>query len=454
GCSEQITSAAFPQLWLSELTTNDQSITHSASANITEAINKIISRQMINGGIALWPGSSQPDNWVTSYAGHFMTEAERKGYSIPSGFKQKWISFQKKSAQVWRFDTRFKQSANDQAYRLFTLALAGQPEKGAMNRLRESQGIPQLSKWLLAAAFATSGRPEIAAGLLDVRNTQTEPEYNNFYYGSEIRDKAIILYTLTLLKNEEQALPLLKMICDNFNNDSWYSTQSIAWGLYAYMKWTESLPGDKNTPSKIKITFNGTKTEQTIVSKEVWSKDLRQNNENNSLVVENNSDKPLYVTLTRKGIPMVSDIAREDKGLIMKIDYMDMGLKPVDQKNLKQGSDFMMVVKVTNNTFTMVDNIALTEMVPSGWEIQNTRLFEADYGIKESAYDYRDFRDDRVNTYFSLTQGQTKTFVLILNAAYKGEFYQPALWCEAMYIANCYSRYPGNPVKVTGQKIE
>ncbi len=26
----------------------------------------------------------------------------------------------------------------------------------------------------------------------------------------------------------------------------------------------------------------------------------------------------------------------------------------------------MMVVKVTNNTFSMIDNIALTEMVPSG----------------------------------------------------------------------------------------
>ena len=99
-----------------------------------------------------------------------------------------------------------------------------------------------------------------------------------------------------------------------------------------------------------------------------------------------------------------------------------MKLKPVDQKNLEQGTDFMMVVKVTNNTFTTVDNIALTQMVPSGWEIQNTRLFEADYGIKESTFDYRDFRDDRVNTYFSLGKGETKTFVLILNAAYKGEF--------------------------------
>jgi uncharacterized protein YfaS (alpha-2-macroglobulin family) len=450
GCSEQVTSQAFPQLWLKELTGND-AISKSVSENISKAINILISRQMVNGGIALWPGSGQPDNWVTSYAGHFMSEAERKGYSIPSGFKQKWLGYQRKTAQDWRYDALFKQTANDQAYRLFTLALAGQPEKGAMNRLRESPNIPQLSRWLLAATFATTGRPEIAAGLLDVRNTGTEVEFCNYYYGSEMRDKAIILYTLTLLKNEEQVLPVLKTICDNFNNESWYSTQSIAWGLYSYMKWTETVPGDKNGPSKIIFISNGNKSEQMVPSKQVWLKDLRQNSDNNSLIIENKSEQPLYVTLTRKGIPLVSDRAREDKGLSMKIDYMDMSLKPLDQKNLKQGSDFMMVVKVTNNTFSMIRNIALTEMVPSGWEIQNTRLFEADYGIKESTSDYRDFRDDRVNTYFSLTEGQTKTFVLILNAAYKGEFYQPSVWCEAMYTPNCYSRIPGNQVIVTGQ---
>jgi hypothetical protein len=93
-------------------------------------------------------------------------------------------------------------------------------------------------------------------------------------------------------------------------------------------------------------------------------------------------------------------------------------------------------------------------MVPSGWEIQNTRLFEANYGIKESTYDYRDYRDDRVYSYFSLTTGQTKTFVLILNAAYKGEFFQPSIWCEAMYTPNCYAGSPGTPVKVTGKKLE
>jgi uncharacterized protein YfaS (alpha-2-macroglobulin family) len=216
------------------------------------------------------------------------------------------------------------------------------------------------------------------------------------------------------------------------------------------MKWVEMIP-DVNSPLKVKITFNGARSDQTIAAKQLWSENLKITSGTNSLSVENTSETPAYATLTRKGVPLVSDILREEKGLNMKVDYLNMDLTPVDQKNLIQGSDFMMVVKVTNNTFSHVENIALTEMVPSGWEIQNTRLFEANRGIKESPYDYRDFRDDRVNTYFGLGQGETKTFVLILNAAYKGEYFQPSLWCEAMYTDNCYARYPGTRVKVNGQ---
>jgi hypothetical protein len=454
GCSEQITSAAFPQLWLKDLRKNDAALAQVISANVKEAVNKILSRQMAGGGIALWPGSAQPDNWVTSYAGHFMIEAERMGYSIPSSFKQKWAAYQKKTAQDWRFDPRFRQSANDQAYRLFTLALGGDAEKGAMNRMRETKDIPQLSRWLLAAAFAKAGRPEVASDLLDVRNTSTEPEYYDYYYGSGIRDKSIILYTLTLLKNTDQALPLLKEICDEFNQDIWYSTQSISWGLFSYMKWAETMQDDKNSPSAVKISLNGTTWDQPVPGNQVWSKEIKMTDGDNSLMVQNSSENPVYVTLIRKGIPLRSDLTREEKGLTMKIDYLDMKMKPLDQKNLEQGTDFMMVARVSNNTFTQVDNIALTQMVPSGWEIQNTRLFEAVTGITESTFDYRDFRDDRVNTYFTLSKGESKTFVMIINAAYKGEFYQPSIWCEAMYKANCYSRFPGNPVKVTGRKIE
>ena len=452
GCTEQITSAAFPQIWLKDLSNNDPAVVQQSAFNIKEAISKIISRQMINGGIAVWPGSYQPDNWITSYTGHFMLEAERHGYNITSGFRQKWIGYQQKSARDWRYDTRYKYTATDQAYRLFTLALAGQPEKGAMNRLREATDIPQLSRWLLAAAFAVTGRNEVADNLLDVRNTSTEPDYYNHFYGSAVRDKAIILYTLTLLKKQEQALPILKEICDLMNSNSWFSTHSLAWGLFGYMKWVETMPAAGNAAVKISISYNGNKTDKTIGSKELIAENLDLSGSNNSLTVTNNSEAPVYATLVRKGTPLLSDVTAAEKGLSMKVSYVNMDMNNIDHKSLTMGTDFMMVVKVTNNTFTRVNDIALTRMVPSGWEIRNTRLFDAQYGIKESTSDYTDIRDDRVNTYFSLGQGETKTFVLILNAAYKGEFYQPSIWCEAMYTENCYARYPGGRVTVTGEK--
>jgi uncharacterized protein YfaS (alpha-2-macroglobulin family) len=108
GCTEQVVSAAFPQLFLVNFITNDPQRLQSASSNVKRAIDVLVSRQMVNGGLALWPGSYQPDTWVTSYAGHFMAEAGNLGYSIPSEFRQRWISFQLKTAREWRYDEKFR----------------------------------------------------------------------------------------------------------------------------------------------------------------------------------------------------------------------------------------------------------------------------------------------------------------------------------------------------------
>ncbi|MCU0456481.1 MAG: hypothetical protein MUE74_09280, partial [Bacteroidales bacterium] len=447
GCSEQVTSAAFPQLFLKDLS-DDPTVAEVSAINVREAIHEITLRQLTGGGIAVWPGNQYADGWVTSYAGHFMLEAERMGYNIPSGFRQKWISYQKTTSREWRFDQKSSYNAMDQAYRLFTLALAGQPDRGAMNRLRESEGLPALARWLLAASFASSGRPEVAGEILDLRNMETENEYYDYYYGSRLRDKSIILYTLTLLKNDDQALPLLNEVCETLSRETWLSTQSVAWGLFAYMRWTQSLPADKTKPVELNIGINGEKTRQTIGGKTVWKKELAVKKGSNNISIENTAANPVYINLVRKGVPLTSETVKSEKSLSMDVRYLDLKGKNVDHTGLVQGSDFMMVVNVTNTSFARQENMALNIMVPSGWEIRNTRLFEADYGLSESQYDYRDFRDDRVNTFFSLKVNETKTFILILNAAYRGSFVQPSVWCEAMYNNNIYARIPGGPVRV------
>ncbi|MDX9928981.1 MAG: MG2 domain-containing protein [Bacteroidales bacterium] len=450
GCTEQIISAAFPQLYLKQLFRDDRGLMTKTSANVLQAINILMSRQMTDGSMALWPGSSyQPDLWITSWAGHFMTEASRNGYNIPSSFMNRWLSFQRREAQQWRWDEKYKQTAIVQAYRLYTLALAGSPERGAMNRLRETPGLPRIAGWFLAGSYALSGRPEAATELIDVRTLATEEEYTGWYYGSGLRDKAVILHTLLLLKNEEQALILLRDICDQMSGTGWFSTQSTAWGLYAWMKYVEVYGGAQEGEAKFAVTLNGRREDNRLADGPVYKQDIEPFISSNSLIVENNSESPLYVTLVMKGVPAAGVASAEDRNLAMRIEYTDPDGKKINHTELKQGTDFMMVTRVTNNSYRAVSNIALTQMMPSGWEIRNTRLFEVTTAVDESTYDYRDFRDDRINTYFSLGPGETKTFVALLNASYSGEFNQPAIWCEAMYDGNYYARVPGEKVKVT-----
>lgn len=450
GCTEQITSAAFPQLYLKDLYGDKPEIMNTTIRNVQQAIHLLVSRQMAGGGMAMWPGSAyQPDAWITSYVGHFMIEAGRKGYNVPSGFTSRWTGYQRREAQQWRYDANYKQTATAQAYRLYTLALAGAPERGAMNRLRETAGIPRLAGWLLAGAYAVSGRPEAATGLIDIRTMNTEEEYMYYYYGGAVRDKAVILHTLLLLKQEEQAMILLKDLADDLSGQGWYSTQSTAWGLFAYMKYVEAYGGKSGGDVKFTVTVNGKKSEQSITAgSRVVSLQADPLGSSNNILVENGSKSPLYVNLVMKGTPRAGDESAASRNMTMRVQYTDMDDKALNHKELKQGADFMMVVRITNNSFRAVDNVALTQMVPSGWEIRNTRLFEAVTSVKEDVFDYRDFRDDRLYTYFTLKAGETKTFVALLNASYGGEFYQPAVWCEAMYDENYYARVPGGNVKV------
>ncbi len=447
GCTEQITSAAFPQIYLPELFGSGLPDPAGVRNNVQEALRGIASRQLSSGALTLWPGRTYPDDWVTSYAGHFVIEAQKAGYAIPAGFINKWSAYQRSQASAWRYQPQYRYTANDQAYRLFTLALAGSADKGAMNRMREITDLPSLARWFLAAAYSITGRTEVAQGLIDVRNLKTEEDYRYYYYGSTLRDQSIILYTLTTMGNNTEALELLKEVAGQLSQDSWFSTQTTAWGLFAYMNYSRKIKGDNSKPVKITMELNGKKEKITATEGAILKTFTPE--ATNSLLIENESEKPLFVTFTEQGVPASADMTVKENNLSMTVSYTDIELNPVDISTLEQGNSFIMTVAVTNTTFRQVNNLALTQMVPSGWEIQNTRLFEAGLQLKESGYDYRDFRDDRVYTYFSLKPGETRKFFIILTASYRGTYSMPAVVCEAMYDESVAARRPGREVVVT-----
>jgi uncharacterized protein YfaS (alpha-2-macroglobulin family) len=135
-------------------------------------------------------------------------------------------------------------------------------------------------------------------------------------------------------------------------------------------------------------------------------------------------------------------------GLALGVEYLTPDDKPLDPSRLAQGTDFKVRVKVTNTGVRGdYQELALSHVVASGWEIRNDRL-DPSRARASSAFDFQDVRDDRVYTYFDLKAGESKTVELAANASYLGRFYLPMIGIEAMYDATINARASGQWVEV------
>ena len=94
----------------------------------------------------------------------FLLEASKKGYLVPEAMKQSVLNNLRRVARNWKPATSYYMDSEEatQAYRLYVLALAGSPEMGAMNRLKEMKDLTSMSRWSLASAYALVGREDVA----------------------------------------------------------------------------------------------------------------------------------------------------------------------------------------------------------------------------------------------------------------------------------------------------
>ncbi|TDQ25820.1 alpha-2-macroglobulin family protein [Tenacibaculum caenipelagi] len=445
GCVEQTTSSAFPQLFLPELFELPKEKIASTERNIKATIQRLSDFQLSNGGLSYWQGNSAADSWGTSYAGHFMIEAEKKGYVLPIGFKSKWIGYQKQQARNWRNSSGYYNNSFSQAYRLYTLSLANSPDLASMNRLRESMGVSDEAKMRLASAYALIGKKAIAQSILKglTGYTYTKRYYSN--YGSETRNKAMSLETYTLLGEETKAIKLAKEIAENLSSNNWMSTQTTAYSLLAMSQYALKNGGVEGI--KTSYIFNKVSGEAST-TKSLLVKDLVALQQENSLKITNKNNGVLYVRVLNKGILPVGEEKVFQKNLETSIVYKTKDGARIEPDNLSQGTNFIAEIIVKNSTNETIENVALTQFIPSGWEIINTRFTDFGNNTTSSKVDYTDIRDASISNYFTLKKYETKTFRVLLNASYLGEYYLPGVQVEAMYDNDYIARTKGEWIKV------
>lgn len=447
GHVEYMVSSVFPQLYLPGLVEMTQAGRDSVDTNIRTVMDRLRGYQTPSGALSYWPGGRSTaynarNSWSTSYVGHFLVEAERRGYYVSPNMKRDWLDYQRGAAQAWTAGGEV--SAMDQAYRVYTLALAGRAEMGAMNRLRASEQRGFVSSWLLSAAYALAGLRDVALEVAEQAERQV-PEYESpgYSYGSRHRDQAIRLTALVALGLDDEAEEVAIDLSDALYSNRWMSSHTIAYALLAMAQLYDvdgSGSGFAYGYGRGAQAVSATTSSAPLHTVPLEGLSL----EGEGVTVENTTDRTLYASVVSEGIPATGNEIAEASGLAIRVEYLNPDGGPINERSIEQGTDLMVRVRVTNTTRINLNGLALEHRLPAGWEILNPRMEE---GAQQS-YQYQDVRDDRVVTYLGLSAGQSRTYTTMVNAAYLGTFYLPTVSIQAMYDATKYARTAGYPVSV------
>lgn len=224
------------------------------------------------------------------------------------------------------------------------------------------------------------------------------------------------------------------------------STQETAYSLLAMCDYAGVKGGAKELNVSYSLNSGAviTKTsKKTIYQVKYKDADISKKGIVN---LKNNGEGTLFAKVIVEGIPLIGDKTASAKDLKMEVIYKNMKGEIIQPDKLIQGTDFVALVTISNpGTKGNLQEMALNQIFPSGWEIHNSRMDET--GTPNAAR-YQDIRDDRVYSYYELPVNAAKTFAIQLNATYLGKFYLPTVYSEAMYDNLISARVPGRWVEV------
>ncbi len=451
GCMEQTMSAVFPQLYLRNLFAAADVDRESSriDANIDAGIQRLQRFRTPDGGFGYWPGATETDEWATNYGGHFLLEASRLGHHVPSDLIDAWTAFQRRMA------ARESGDLSTRSYRLYLLALAGEPMVGAMNLLAEEHfdEMNNLSKWLLAAGYALSGMEEAAHRVLAAATTEVTP-YRELggTFGSAVRDHAMMLYLATKLDRPQVALDLYHELVPILGGSGYLSTHSAGYALLAVGYYLDSTwRSDTVVRGRLTSAGGGGLNQKFNRSGGAITIDLTEHT-GREITIDSASEAPIFAAFEWQGIPIEGPSEPEARNLTLDVRWLDEGGAEIDPSSLAQGTLFWGHFRVASRFGIQLENLALTQIVPSGWEIDATRLrgeeapdWAGTFALGRAAY--TDIRDDRVMWFFDLGS-QPVDFLVKLIVVTRGEFVLAPSLVEAMYDDGFRAVVPGGRVEV------
>ncbi|RFP91032.1 alpha-2-macroglobulin family protein [Rhodobacteraceae bacterium 63075] len=424
GCTEQLTSAAMPLLYFSEVSDAlGLARKGDVAPRIEKALRRILTRQTGNGSFGLWYPRSG-DLWLDAYVTDFLSRARAQGFDVPeTGFASALANLQNRTNSAPDFD----KGGRGLAYALYVLAREGQTSVADLRYYADVKGDAfdtPLARAQIGAALTYHGdqlrADAMFAKALALFEAQPNTEGNLWRsdYGTHRRDAAAVL----ALGQEagSEAVTLAALENEITGGAQARSTQEMVWSLLAAHGFLANAPG---------LSLNGVSLELPVLRA-----DHAALTEGRTLT--NDSARQTEITLTTSGVPR-ADPEPTGYGYKLERDYYRMDGTPIETLDVAAGDRLVVHLKVRafeeNDARLIVD-----DPLPAGFEIDNPNLLNAGDikalgWIKSSPTESTEFRAERFIAAVNMRGGKPIELAYIVRAVSPGRFHHAPALVEDMY---------------------
>jgi uncharacterized protein YfaS (alpha-2-macroglobulin family) len=441
GCLEQTVSTAFPLVYLADLARELSPETlesgrFAPEPMVAAGISRVAGMQIYNGGFALWSGGTQPHLWGSIYATHFLVEARRAGHAVENGLYRRALAYVTQEARAQPSYGSYAELQRT-AYALFVLARAGQPDRAAMDFLRERHlgSLEAESRALLMAAYAGDGNlnavTELAAQVGDLGEVERQTGGN---FDSALRNRALLL--LAVLEAQPES-PRIASLTEQLTREAaaarrWTTQESS----FVFLALGQLAQRQSEKAAYSGTVFVGDRKLGTFDEKTTTFSGISEAGAVRVEMDPGYEPGAAFFSLQARGVPTDERFRPESMGLEIERTYLARDGSPLDLDRVEQGDLIVARLRV-RSVAGPVENVVVQNLLPSGVEVENPRLATTERlawaAPSGGPPTFLDLRDDRILLFVELASNRWQTHYALLRAVTPGDFHLPPAQVEAMY---------------------
>ena len=473
GCVEQTTSSTLPLLAAREIFPRIGIDKHGEAfyrERIVAGLKRLDSMRTPGGGLAYWPGATEPNVYGTAYAMRAVVRARQAGIPLPTGLEEGMVRYLSSKVLLEATDPDVRAAIAQSLAEVdaFPVGIAD-----ALFELRQSMDLFGKASLAIALGALPEQRDRVATLLDEIEGAlsskgRTRVQHDGYHdWGSPRRTEAQAAMALSRLRRGSVELPrLVREIAEQAGG---YTTQATAYGLLALADHLTTQPTD-GAPLTVSVDgvalepaaqAQGGGREYRLPLKALAGRKAR-------LLIESGSSAafgfamsaayrmPIATTGGEDGqISATLPAASASNGADVYRVLTTAAGDPVDPSRIRAGEllRVALLVRFPEGGRERPSYLAITDRLPAGFEPVEPDLSSVasppDLGAQHPfadllgrGYDranYVELRDDRVQIYFDRLWGREVAASYLVRATTPGTFAQPPAAAELMYDADSTS---------------